>query len=953
MPDDNSTPFSLNNPVATGFLIVSPFNSPRSYANGRHEGIDLRAAANGRAVEVLAAQRGVIDLISLNDKGYGNHVRIRHDWNDGTTWVTWYAHMASIDASLKTGQTVEIGHRLGIAGETGDAAGIHLHLTLQHLGHGLRGYAIPDVVDPIQYFRNVEIPTIDQLVYLADVTVPDGSSIIAGKSFKKTWRVRNSGTSTWQNFTLKHVSDQRMSGPDSVMLPSLKPNEIGEVSVTLAAPSSPGRHRSTWKPCNSQGRLFPFELFADIIVTPVARRNDAVLIGDITLPAGTKVEAGRTALKTWRVRNSGDSTWDKRYSLAPVGTSTGGMTSVPLPTVRPGGTADLSVTLTLPARAGAYRSRWQLRDPEGNLFGPILEASLTVVTSSGQQRDGATYVADITVTDGTRMRPGYAFTKTWQVKNTGTSTWGEGYTLTAAGTNTISGPASVPLPRTEPGAKANISVELTSPTTIGFHRSTWQLRSAGGVPFGDILFVEIEVVRPGTVDNAGYLSDITYPDGTVVAAGEPMRKTWRIRNTGSSAWGPGYSLAFIAGNKMDGPDSVPLPPALPGETVQVTVPLRAPAIPGLQRSTWRARNAEGTLFGDLFYIEIRIPISSTPGSSAQEDAQLEAHVTIPDGAEIRAGAQFEKTWAIRNTGSIFWSAGYELVFAGGTEMSQTTRIAVEGIGPQEVVKVSVKMTAPNDTGRYISRWRMRNPRGEFFGSTLFVSIAVIDEPKKFDMLPYLRGDGRLYELKYIFELPNGPSIGQQRLQTQSEGNRFYQTKNGEWEEMWADERFIYRGTDTSPGSGNFYTLMDGEQYGSAWVPRMMAIGQLYRRSVVVVSRRKGNCMMNSHLSGRHVTWIKLEGIHNRLALPDVEGRRGLGYEARDVVALAAYNEVNGRPAAQPFERYYYAKGFGLIMWEGIDTDHRGVSFLVQLHNPGARPDNVREKIPCLDSLRLR
>jgi len=112
-------------------------------------------------------------------------------------------------------------------------------------------------------------------------------------------------------------------------------------------------------------------------------------------------------------------------------------------------------------------------------------------------------------------------------------------------------------------------------------------------------------------------------------------------------------------------------------------------------------------------------------------------------------------------------------------------------------------------------------------------------------------------------------------------------------------------------------------------------------------------MMNSHLSGRHVTWIKLEGIHNRLALPDVEGRRGLGYEARDVVALAAYNEVNGRPAAQPFERYYYAKGFGLIMWEGIDTDHRGVSFLVQLHNPGARPDNVREKIPCLDSLRLR
>lgn len=206
-------------------------------------------------------------------------------------------------------------------------------------------------------------------------------------------------------------------------------------------------------------------------------------------------------------------------------------------------------------------------------------------------------------------------------------------------------------------------------------------------------------------------------------------------------------------------------------------------------------------------------------------------------------------------------------------------------------------------------------------------------------------------MKYIFEAPNGPLIGQQRVQTQHEDARFYQTKNSEWEEMWADDRFIYRGTDTSPGSGNFYTLMDGERYGTAWVPRFMAVDQTYRRSVVVVSRRKGNCVMNSHLSGRHITWVRLEAIHNRLTLPDVEGRPGRGHQVDDVVVLAAYNEVRGRPAEKPFERYYYAKGFGLVMWEGIDTDHRGYSFLVQVHKPGDRPDNVRERIPCLESLR--
>lgn len=951
MPNDNSTLFSLTNPVATGFFITDPFNSPRPYANGRHEGVDLRALAAGKAVEVVAAQRGIIDRIRLGGTDYGNYVRIRHEWSDGTTWVTWYAHMASVNPTLAVGDVVEAGRRLGIAGSTGNARGVHLHFSLQHLGHGLKGYVLPDVVDPARYFSDVNLPLIDEMTWLADVTVPDGSTIPAEKPFTKIWRVRNTGTSTWDNFTLEYAADDRMDGPESVPLPLLKPNEVGEVSLPLIAPGTPGRHRSTWKPRNGRGRLFLFELFADIIVTPVERRNDAVLIGDITLPPGTKVETNRAILKTWRVRNSGDSTWDGRYRLIPINDPLVGPEFLPLPTVRPGGTADLSVTLNTPTKAGHYRSRWQLRDPEGNLFGPVYEADLTVVASNTRQQDGATFVADITVLDGTRMQPGYTFTKTWRIRNTGSSTWGEGYVLAATTTNSIAGPVTIPLPHTEPGDEADVSIELSAPGTVGFHRSTWQPRSADGAPFGDILFTEIEVVRLGTFDNAVFETDVTFPDETVVIAGERILKTWQIRNTGSSAWGPGYSLVFVADNNMNGPDSVPLPATLPGETTEVTVPLQAPLAPGFQRSTWRARNAEGTLFGDLLYIEIRVPVSSTPGSSAQEDAQLEEHVTIPDGAEIRSGASFEKTWAIRNTGSVLWSDGYELAFVGGAEMGEIKQVSVAGVGPQGVINVSVKMTAPEDDGRHIGRWRMRNPRGDFFGSTIFITIVVVDEPQKFDMLPFMRGDGRLYEMKHIFDMPNGPLIGQQRMQTQREGARFYQTKNSEWEEMWSDERFIYRGTDTSPGSGNFYTLMDGDRYGTVWAPRMMSVGQTYRRSVVVVSRRKGNCVMNSHLSGRHVTWIKLEAMHDRLTLPDVEGRPGLGYKARDVVVMAAYNEVSGRPAERPFEKYYYAKGFGLIMWEGIETDHRGVSFLVQVHNPGDRPDNVREKIPCLDSLR--
>lgn len=954
MPD-NAERFFLANPVATGFYITDPFNSPRPYANGRHEGIDLRATQGGRPVEIIAAQAGVIDRIRTGNSGYGNYVRVRHDWADGTTWYTWYAHLSAINPALAVGQEVEIGRRLGMSGTTGNSTGVHLHLTLQHIDHGLRGYIVADVVDPTRYFTDVTVPAIDELGYVADLTAPDGSAIAAGKSFTKTWRVRNTGTSTWKDYTLEHVADHRMGGPASVPLPPLRPDETGEVSVPLVAPGEPGRHRSTWKARSARGRLFPFELYADIVVTPVSRRDDAVFVADLTLPPGATVIAGQTALKTWRVRNTGDTNWGAGYTLAPESATAGA--AVAVPAVRPGTTVDLPVSFTAPTVTGGYRTAWRLRNPEGRAFGPDLVLDVSVVSPPAKPRDGAAYVADITVVNGTRMEPGRAFTKTWRLRNTGATDWGAGYALAAAANTSWGGNRSVPLPETAPGKDADVSIDLVAPSVPGRHRAVWQATAPDGTPFGDVLQMEIEVVRPGAHDDARYESDVSYPDGIVVGAGTRFVKTWRVRNAGASAWAAGYALVFVSHNKMNAPDSVPLPAAMPGESVEISVPLEAPLAPGLHRSTWRARNPQGMLFGDLLYAEIRVPVSSTPGSTAIDDAQLEMHVTLPDGSEVGVGTSFKKTWAVRNTGSTTWTAGYELVYVGGELMGGPRVIPAgrlggpAGVAPQAVINLTAELTAPSVAGRAVGRWRMRNNHGEFFGSTLFVSVVAVDTPTRFDLLPYLRGDGRLYEMKHIFEMPNGPLIGQQRMQTQVEGRRFYQTKNGEWEEMWADDRFVYRGTDTSPGSGNFYTLMDGERYGTAWMPRHMAVGQVYRRSVTVVSRRKGNCVMNSHLSGRHVTWIRLEALHDSFVLPDVEGRPRRGIRLNDVAVLAAFSEVNGRPDNEPFERYYYAKGYGLVMWEGITVDHKGISFLVQVHNPGDRPDNVRERIPCLEALR--
>jgi len=56
--------------------------------------------------------------------------------------------------------------------------------------------------------------------------------------------------------------------------------------------------------------------------------------------------------------------------------------------------------------------------------------------------NNALFVSDVTITDGTVLAPGEAFTKTWRFQNTGTCDWDEKYTIVAVNTDTPAPTAS-------------------------------------------------------------------------------------------------------------------------------------------------------------------------------------------------------------------------------------------------------------------------------------------------------------------------------------------------------------------------------------------------------------------------------------------------------------------------------------------------------------------------------
>jgi hypothetical protein len=102
---------------------------------------------------------------------------------------------------------------------------------------------------------------VDDSEFVSDVTVPDGSSFEPGTVFRKTWRIRNSGTCTWDaGYRFMFLSGDRMSGPRSMPLGSLdrnpqstplfpivRPGEEIELSVTLIAPFEEGTSLGEWQ----------------------------------------------------------------------------------------------------------------------------------------------------------------------------------------------------------------------------------------------------------------------------------------------------------------------------------------------------------------------------------------------------------------------------------------------------------------------------------------------------------------------------------------------------------------------------------------------------------------------------------------------------------------------------------------------------------------------------------
>ncbi len=223
----------------------------------------------------------------------------------------------------------------------------------------------------------------------------------------------------------------------------------------------------------------------------------------------------------------------------------------------------------------------------------------------------------------------------------------------------------------------------------------------------------------GFCDAAQYVADVTVPDDTVMAPNFAFTKTWRLKNVGTCTWTTSYRVDFDSGNPMSAVFPVNLPNSVaPGQTVDVSVNLVAPATSGSYQGNWKLKNASGTAFGigssasQPFWVKIAV---GAPGSCTDK-VTFVSDVSVPDNTSFAPNTSFTKTWRLKNSGTCNWTPDYVTTFVSGDPMSAVFPVKLPtSVAPGGEVDVSVNMVSPSANGTYKGSWMLKNPSGKTFG----------------------------------------------------------------------------------------------------------------------------------------------------------------------------------------------------------------------------------------------
>ena len=134
----------------------------------------------------------------------------------------------------------------------------------------------------------------DNSIYISDVTIPDNTTIPAGTSFTKTWKVSNNGSCAWTaTYELVFISGDSLGGKATAIGKIVQPGESVNVSVILTSTSAKGTIKGNWRLSNDKNQPF------GELLTVVINNSGTATPGTTTItPTPTKTSTPGTITPT-------------------------------------------------------------------------------------------------------------------------------------------------------------------------------------------------------------------------------------------------------------------------------------------------------------------------------------------------------------------------------------------------------------------------------------------------------------------------------------------------------------------------------------------------------------------------------------------------------------------------------------------------------------------------------
>ncbi|MBN2550513.1 MAG: hypothetical protein JXB15_15215 [Anaerolineales bacterium] len=125
------------------------------------------------------------------------------------------------------------------------------------------------IVLPTADLRPTSTPACkDDLRFIEDVTIPDGTRITPDETVDKRWKVENFGSCNWdERYRLRLISGPSLGASTEQALYPARGGTQAIIQILFTAPHLPGTYRSAWQAHSPQGEPFGDTIYIEIIVS--------------------------------------------------------------------------------------------------------------------------------------------------------------------------------------------------------------------------------------------------------------------------------------------------------------------------------------------------------------------------------------------------------------------------------------------------------------------------------------------------------------------------------------------------------------------------------------------------------------------------------------------------------------------------------------------------------------